>query len=129
MIFSKQRMQTAYEYAGQYFDKILLINFVENSWSPIKVDNDEWNKLDHHINFTDWVESFMNSTMYQPVINSLTPFDVLKDLEYLKTITTPLIFHYKKKINNDYHIVQTEVYPIGSGLGYLFVRDVTKMMS
>lgn len=129
MIFSKQQMETAFAYSGIYFDKILLVNFVEDSFTPIKVNDREWRKIPSLSSFSDWVKGFIKSDMYrtQDVTYPYYNLASLANIEGMSKLTAPMFFSYQKIIDCGWHDVQAELYPIGSGLAYLFVRDITKI--
>ena len=124
MIFSKQHLERAFNYVTPYFNKILLVNFNIDSFVPIKVMDTEWSQVVDKSSFTKWVKGFANSPMYKEINDPILYF---ADLEKLKELNKPKIILYEKIVNGEFHLVQLELYPIGEGQGYLFVRDLTKM--
>lgn len=123
MIFSRHQMDALTAHISIYYDKALLINFEEDTFLPIKVSDREWDYIDKNIKFSEWIKGFIDSEMSYGAEDLI----ILTDKEKMVKQTSPLVFDYMKKVIGSFHSVQTELYPIGSSLAYLVVRDLTKM--
>lgn len=124
MLFSRQQLETANSYMALYYDKVIFVNFVDDTYMPIKVSEEEWVKIPKKTSFTNWVKSFSCSELFR---GNRDEFLKLADLKNMSLLDHPYIHQYEKFINNDFHKVQTEVYPTGLGCAYLIVRDLTKI--
>lgn len=129
MLFSKQKLEVAFRFSSIYYDKVIIVDFNENKFEPIRVSDKEWNSMKKNATFTEWLTDFVTSDNYRPCNdkNKDQLIDLL-DLDAFKMRYDVMICNYFKFIDGEYHIVQMELYPIAlTGCAYLFVRDLTKM--
>ena len=119
----------AMRYLGVFFNKILYVDLNEDNFSIIKADNTEVDKLPMFISFSQWVKEFITSPYFKPYGENRMPSEFTKyyDLDYLKSLTDPLVLEYQKLINGEYHNIELLLLPIGNGRTFVYVRDNTKM--
>lgn len=114
MIFSFQNLQTAMGYLAGCYDKIILVNYGEDSWEPIKVNVIEYEKS-KNLTLTDWLVRFSEGPDSED-------FDV-NLLEKAMRYGKPYAANYNKKIDGEYHKVTIEYLPIEERIGYILVFD------
>lgn len=126
MIFSRQQLDAALEYTAAFYDKVILVDFNNDSFKPIKVSDKEWRTVPSYLSFTNWIRAFCNSADYKALDDGNNyRLRNLTDIDFCRNLKHNIIINYRKIINDGYHIVQTELYPKGDGLAYLFVKDIT----
>lgn len=132
MIFSKQKLDKAFTYMSKYYNKILFIDLETDQFSPIKVNDREWQTFTYTEvkSFSDWAAGFFESPFYSSngdntqLVKSIM---TLRNLEKLKQVTTPITMEYKKIIDGVFHDVMLEFIPIENNQAYLFVKDLYLM--
>lgn len=132
MIFSKQNLDKAFTYMSKYYNTILFIDLETDQFSPIKINDKEWQKFTYTEvkSFSDWAAGFFQSPFYSSngdntqLVKSIM---TLRNLEKLKQVTTPITMEYKKIIDNVFHDVMIEFIPIENNQAYLFVKDLYLM--
>lgn len=132
MIFSKQKLDKAFTYLSRYYNKILLINLDNDTFEPIKVHDKEWQVFTYSDveNFSHWVAEFFDSPFYSSDKDNtqlVKSIFILRDLDKLRAVKTPMTLNYKKIIDGIFHDVMLEYIPIGNGRAYLFVKDLYLM--
>lgn len=130
MIFSRQKQDTALAYTSAYYDKILEVNLNTDTFTPVKVNGEEWIAIPKFLHFTDWVKWFIQGTMYRPCED--TNPDRLDDLGSVTNVRARLkqgvfITNYYKMVNKSWHLMQLELYSAEDDMAYLFVRDLTRL--
>lgn len=133
MIFSKQKCDKAFTYMSKYYNKILFVNLDDDTYEPIKVNDNEWQRLTYSENrsFSEWVGNFFEGPFYSSkpgeesyIIDSVF---TLRNLDKLKKVDSPITMDYKKVIDGFFHDVMLEYLPIGNNRAYLFVKDLYLM--
>lgn len=128
MIFSKQRLDKAFASASIYYDKILELDLTKDQFFPIKVNDQEWNRIaEKYTRFTDWVNDFIISAYYEDDSLSGISLSMFGRLENLINITNVMVCKYRKYINNEWHDVLFEYYPTDDNRAFVFVKDWTLM--
>ena len=123
MIFSKQLMETAFIKMSEYYNKVLVFDYLRDEYNIIKVDDVEWDEVPKDVAFSTWVKKFVESDKSKLAEELL----ILTNQKKLKELRHPLVIMYKKMVHGRFHDVQTELYPCNNGRILVFVRDLTKM--
>lgn len=126
MIFGKQNVVTALSYISYFYNKIILVDTMTDTYLPIKIDDDEWKNVPDKTCFSNWVKRFAESDLFVGDPESLIR---LLDLNKLKAMKKPDQISYWRKIGREEHWITLELIPIGEGQFYIFLKDMSKMMS
>lgn len=125
MIFSTQMMDTAFRYFGKSFHKILAVNFNEDIFQPIKVDDEEWNTLNgKDIPFSEWLGNFMENEcwpediwVHQQIINYSNLLEVNGE-----NPNTSKTFYYRRRYEDGYSYAALTVVPGYDNWNFIFVK-------
>lgn len=127
MIFSTQMMDVAFRYFGKSFHKIIAVNFSEDIFQPIKVDEDEWNAINgKDIPFSEWLGNFMENEchpddiwVHQQIVNYTNLLEVNgENPNNAKT------FFYRRKFDGLYSYAALTVVPGYDGWHFVFVKQL-----
>lgn len=118
MIFSYDDLNSALRTLGYYYNKILLVDFVNDKYRIIKINDKEYNTLKNlNIpNFYDWINGFKTSRYSMNLNYNFDP-------NMLAELKQPLVLNYKKLINNQFKDVTMELIPAGQGMAYVMIKD------
>lgn len=128
MIFSNQALHKAFAYKSAYYNKVLLVNLNDGSFEPIKVDDEEWTKLDKITSYDKWVRDFSKSALYDGLYLDREKFYHFAGINALRRTKNPDYIKYQKLIGNEWHVVLLEILPIDDDHTYIFVKDLDKLL-
>ena len=122
-------MQKSFQYLELFYNKILKINYAQDSFVVIKADDGELDKLPRLITFSQWVKDFINSPYFVPYGENRQKMEFVKyfDLDYLRKLDCPLVLEYRKLVDGELHDMELTLLNVGSERAYIFVRDNTKI--
>lgn len=126
MVFDSKEVMNAFMHLEQFYQKIILVNLGRDEFTPIKVDREEWVKVDLFAKFSDWIMQFVNSPYCHEDYKHV--FEQFASVERLIELKKPEFIHYRKLIHKEYHDVVMEIIPIGNDLAYFMVKDVSIMV-
>lgn len=121
MIFNNIGYAEAVNYVSYLYDKVLRVDTNTDSFRPLKVRDDEWNRINKFITFSEWLVDFRESPYLHP--EDREKF-MLVTREALAEAWNPKCLRYRKLIGGHYHDVLLEIVPIGGGIVFLFVKDI-----
>lgn len=127
----KAKLETALTYMGMFYDKILFVDFEKDSFYILKINDDEYNKLhkDIPISLSKWIDIFIHSRYFKPYGNnrSINYYCKYTDVNYLNSISHPMVLEYQKLIHETYHDIELTMIPFGKSFAYIYVKDNTKL--
>lgn len=124
MIFNNYGYAEAINYVSYLYDKVLRVDTNQDSFRPLKVRDEEWNRINKFITFSEWLVDFRESPYLHP--EDREQFRLV-NLKSLAKAQNPKCIRYRKLICGTYHEVLLEAVPIGSGILFLFVKDINSI--
>lgn len=120
MIFSTQMMDTAFRYFGKSFHKIIAVNFKEDKFQPIKVDNEEWEAINgKNIDFSDWLTNFCENDCHPNDI--WVHAKIMEDWSYANDHEA-VTYYYRRRYEDKWHYTALSVVPGYDDWCFIFVK-------
>lgn len=130
----RKQQQDAYKALCALYTKILMINVIEDKYSIISMDENEQTKeMGFSEGIFDWLEGFARSgQVHKDDLEkylSKTNKDYL--IDYFKHDKTSLSFTYKRKIGDEFKLVEMEIVPtenysVDNQSLFLYVKNIDK---